>query len=1037
MMKHVGRWTAALAALAVGVGVAPAAAKAPPPKPESRTRPAGALMPFRVDVSRRPEIGLVVTVTGAPNTLASKYFSVKLGLGSEQPSVRPLSPQDVQLVISPDVHVRAPQLQLERAAVAAFLARLPPGAQTAVASFTPLSSDPSGAIVGDLELGHGPWQSAARRLTLALAAFSSGASVRRTVVLVVTANEQVGPPADRALRRRLAASGTALYVVDASPHGAPAVDALATGSGGFAARVGTSADWRAALGRITADLNHQYYLRFSDSAPLPGSARIVVRTPSGPVTGVASLPSANPTAPPIVMSSRPSRPNPSMPLSTVALIAVALVIAYGLAMLVASRREPRSRSKPARRPASPSAASSLHANDLFFVFLLPCLNEEKVIRNSLERLLSFDTENFAVMVIDDGSDDDTAGIVSTMADDRVWLLRRALPHAREGKGEALNAAIAELADSAWLRGRDPEKVIVVVVDADGRVDPHSLSAVTPYFADPTVGAVQIGVRINNRAVSRLARMQDMEFVIYTEVFQRGRRHLGSVGLGGNGQFMRLAALRSLGKAPWSRSLTEDLDLGIRLLTAGWQNEFCHTAAVHQQGVIELRRLVRQRSRWFQGHLQSWRLIPTILRSAPNRARADLLYHLSSPAILLIASLLTASFISSLLASGVVAANGGNPLGWWVLSTYALAFGPALLYSYTYWLQERENGISLTRTAGLAHLYVCYCLMWYAAGWWAVGRTLRRRTNWTKTDRTTEAPLAVPGAQVLTRLLSAPSALPVLAMTAPHQPMLNTARRFDTSRRRTVGRYRVAPPTSRTRRGRLWCPGPRMLAVTAVLVCLLIGAGLLVVNRPGESRLSQWYQVFSGYGNTTVSGSGKDAAITLSVATTHSPRETHAALVLSRKWYGDFVATARVQTIRQLRRGVAGPPNPWEVGWVVWHYSSPQHFYALTLESRGWVLSKQDPRYPGSERFLASGKLPFPVGAAHHVGIVQIGDQITVSAGGHLLTRFVDTQRPYLTGGFGIYTEDSVARFSDLQFQPLSSTTSFPANIKPNPASVTP
>ena len=236
---------------------------------------------------------------------------------------------------------------------------------------------------------------------------------------------------------------------------------------------------------------------------------------------------------------------------------------------------------------------------------------------------------------------------------------------------------------------------------------------------------------------------------------------------------------------------------------------------------------------------------------------------------------------------------------------------------------------------------------------------------------------------------------------------------------------------------MWCPGPRMLAVTAVLVCLLIGAGLLVVNRPGESRLSQWYQVFSGYGNTTVSGSGKDAAITLSVATTHSPRETHAALVLSRKWYGDFVATARVQTIRQLRRGVAGPPNPWEVGWVVWHYSSPQHFYALTLESRGWVLSKQDPRYPGSERFLASGKLPFPVGAAHHVGIVQIGDQITVSAGGHLLTRFVDTQRPYLTGGFGIYTEDSVARFSDLQFQPLSSTTSFPANIKPNPASVTP
>ena len=111
-------------------------------------------------------------------------------------------------------------------------------------------------------------------------------------------------------------------------------------------------------------------------------------------------------------------------------------------------------------------------------------------------------------------------------------------------------------------------------------------------------------------------MQDMEFVIYTEVFQRGRRHLGSVGLGGNGQFVRLSALRSLGPAPWTRSLTEDLDLGVRLLAAGWRNEYCRTAAVHQQGVVEVKRLIRQRARWFQGNLQSWRLIPLVLRSSP-------------------------------------------------------------------------------------------------------------------------------------------------------------------------------------------------------------------------------------------------------------------------------------------------------------------------------------------------------------------------------------------------------------------------------------
>ena len=131
--------------------------------------------------------------------------------------------------------------------------------------------------------------------------------------------------------------------------------------------------------------------------------------------------------------------------------------------------------------------------------------------------------------------------------DQVWLLSRKAPDARQGKGEALNAAIRFLTSSGRLAGRDPDQVIVVVVDADGRLDPHAVTAVSPYFADPMVGAVQIGVRINNRGSSRLARMQDMEFVIYTEVFQRGRRHLGSVGLGGNGQFMRLSALLSLGR----------------------------------------------------------------------------------------------------------------------------------------------------------------------------------------------------------------------------------------------------------------------------------------------------------------------------------------------------------------------------------------------------------------------------------------------------------------------------------------------------------
>ena len=109
-----------------------------------------------------------------------------------------------------------------------------------------------------------------------------------------------------------------------------------------------------------------------------------------------------------------------------------------------------------------------------------------------------------------------------------------------------------------------------------------------------------------------------------------------------------------------------------------------------------------------------------------------------------------------------------------------------------------------------------------------------------------------------------------------------------------------------------------------------------------------------------------------------------------------------------------------MAWLVWHYDSDQRFYALTLEAGGWVLSKQDPGYPGGEHFLASGRTPrFHIGAWHRVGIVQVGNQITLTADGQLLTRYTDTQRPYLNGAFGLYSEDAVTQFTGIRLHGLA------------------
>lgn len=415
-------------------------------------------------------------------------------------------------------------------------------------------------------------------------------------------------------------------------------------------------------------------------------------------------------------------------------LAISLVLVsviYGLFLLVLSRFEPRRSKVSPRREALPESETTV-------VFVVPCLNEDRVLKASLDRLTSLDYSRIHILVIDDGSDDGTADIVRSHPDPRVHLFQRVLPEARQGKGEALNAAIRHLEGSDLIAGLPQSDVIVCVMDADGRLDPHALTEVMPLFLNEHLGAVQIGVRINNRQQNLLARMQDIEFVLFTHVFQRGRRHLGSVGLGGNGQFVRLSALTGLGQSPWSRSLTEDLDLGVRLHIDEWDIEFCSTSSVHQQGLVDVKRWIKQRTRWFQGHLQSWNLVPWVLRDLSGTRRADILYHLTSPFLLLVTSFLSAAFAFWVLDILIGIVLGQAVVSPWWLSAYLVAFGPAVLFGLVYWSQEKHHGLNPFAAVVLIHGYVLYALLWYVAGWKAAYRAVVGQNSWSKTERNVES-----------------------------------------------------------------------------------------------------------------------------------------------------------------------------------------------------------------------------------------------------------------------------------------------------------
>ena len=377
------------------------------------------------------------------------------------------------------------------------------------------------------------------------------------------------------------------------------------------------------------------------------------------------------------------------------------------------------------------------ADEFLFAFLVPALNEARVIEHTLDRLVSLPVRHRLVLVIDDGSDDGTGFLVKSYGDPRVHLLSREFPYARQGKGAALNAGFD------WLRQQvgdwPADKVIVAIMDADGRLDPQAPDRAAECFADADVGAVQVAVRISNRAESVLARLQDMEFVTYTDVFQSARDVWGVAGLGGNGQFVRLAAHLDLAPAPWTDGLTEDLEQGLRLICADWRIRYIRDVAVHQQGLVSVRRLLRQRSRWFQGHLQAWRQIPGIIRRAPLRTVPHLLHILLVPVLLLVnLALLIAmmTMLTGIAVSPVIRSSLARP--WDFLGWYWLTFALALFLTVSVYA-AREPGLRPRQAALLGHAFAIYSLLWIVAGYWAVGRILRGRQSWHKTDRLADTP----------------------------------------------------------------------------------------------------------------------------------------------------------------------------------------------------------------------------------------------------------------------------------------------------------
>jgi cellulose synthase/poly-beta-1,6-N-acetylglucosamine synthase-like glycosyltransferase/peptidoglycan/xylan/chitin deacetylase (PgdA/CDA1 family)/spore germination protein YaaH len=270
--------------------------------------------------------------------------------------------------------------------------------------------------------------------------------------------------------------------------------------------------------------------------------------------------------------------------------------------------------------------------------LIPAYNEEKVIARTVRSVLMSNYTNLHIVVIDDGSKDETYKVVTEtyaaeIAEGRLTVLTK--PNG--GKAEALNYALARTAEE-----------IYVGIDADGVIAHDAISRLVCHFANPHIGAVAGNAKVGNR-VNLWTRWQALEYVT-SQNFERRALDLFDVVMvvpGAIGAWRTAAVKDGGGYHP--DTVAEDADLTMNLLEQGYAVIYEDQALAFTEAPINANGLARQRFRWSFGILQA----VFKHRGAIARRRAMGLFALPNIVIFQILLPLVSPLIDLMFVAGVI------------------------------------------------------------------------------------------------------------------------------------------------------------------------------------------------------------------------------------------------------------------------------------------------------------------------------------------------------------------------------------------------
>ncbi|MBN2534832.1 MAG: glycosyltransferase [Spirochaetales bacterium] len=231
--------------------------------------------------------------------------------------------------------------------------------------------------------------------------------------------------------------------------------------------------------------------------------------------------------------------------------------------------------------------------------LIPAWNEEVGIGSTLESVMKSNYHNLEVIIINDGSKDNTDKEVKRFIyNNRVIMQKTGISilyeyKVNEGKAKALNRGIALSSGE-----------IIITIDADCIIKQNTIANFVKRFRDPKVMCVAGNVIIGNTQTI-LGIVQFFEFLLSFYLKKLDSIINSIYVVGGAAAAYRRTVFEKCGVFS-EDCITEDIDLSIRIQESGMKIEFAADAIVYTEGAGDLKGLLKQRLRWKRGRLDTFR-----------------------------------------------------------------------------------------------------------------------------------------------------------------------------------------------------------------------------------------------------------------------------------------------------------------------------------------------------------------------------------------------------------------------------------------------